>query len=351
MSIIQLDHVNVTFKRKKAPDVEAVKDVTLHVEKGDIYGIVGFSGAGKSTLVRTINLLQKPTAGDVVVEGVEFVKDGKQVISNKALQTQRRRIGMIFQQFNLLNETTVIENIAFALKHSKLNDDELEEKCHKLLKLVDLEDKANAYPAQLSGGQQQRVAIARALANDPEILLSDEATSALDPQTTIQILDLLKKLNRELGLTIVLITHEMDAVKKVANKVAVMEEGRVIEKGNLKDVFLNPKAELTQKFVGGSLQVVDTLKSLDINLAQNESLYQLVYSLNNVAKSIIIELYREVGVEASMLYGNVEVLADEPVGTLLITVKGDQEKQKETLDFLAREGVMVTELDERGNRL
>lgn len=351
MSIIQLDHVNVTFKRKKAPDVEAVKDVTLHVEKGDIYGIVGFSGAGKSTLVRTINLLQKPTAGDVVVEGVEFVKDGKQVISNKDLQTQRRRIGMIFQQFNLLNETTVIENIAFALKHSKLSDDELEEKCHKLLKLVDLEDKANAYPAQLSGGQQQRVAIARALANDPEILLSDEATSALDPQTTIQILDLLKKLNRELGLTIVLITHEMDAVKKVANKVAVMEEGRVIEKGNLKDVFLNPKAELTQKFVGGSLQVVDTLKSLDISLAQNESLYQLVYSLNNVAKSIIIELYREVGVEASMLYGNVEVLADEPVGTLLITVKGDQEKQKETLDFLAKEGVTVTELDERGNRL
>lgn len=351
MSIIQLDHVNVTFKRKKAPDVEAVKDVTLRVEKGDIYGIVGFSGAGKSTLVRTINLLQKPTAGDVVVEGVEFVKDGKQVISNKALQTQRRRIGMIFQQFNLLNETTVIENIAFALKHSKLSDDELEEKCHKLLKLVDLEDKANAYPAQLSGGQQQRVAIARALANDPEILLSDEATSALDPQTTIQILDLLKKLNRELGLTIVLITHEMDAVKKVANKVAVMEEGRVIEKGNLKDVFLNPKAELTQKFVGGSLQVVDTLKSLDINLAQNESLYQLVYSLNNVAKSIIIELYREVGVEASMLYGNVEVLADEPVGTLLITVKGDQEKQKETLDFLTKEGVTVTELDERGNRL
>lgn len=351
MSIIQLDHVNVTFKRKKAPDVEAVKDVTLHVEKGDIYGIVGFSGAGKSTLVRTINLLQKPTAGDVVVEGVEFVKDGKQAISNKDLQTQRRRIGMIFQQFNLLNETTVIENIAFALKHSKLSDDELEEKCHKLLKLVDLEDKANAYPAQLSGGQQQRVAIARALANDPEILLSDEATSALDPQTTIQILDLLKKLNRELGLTIVLITHEMDAVKKVANKVAVMEEGRVIEKGNLKDVFLNPKAELTQKFVGGSLQVVDTLKSLDINLAENESLYQLVYSLNNVAKSIIIELYREVGVEASMLYGNVEVLADEPVGTLLITVKGDQEKQKETLDFLAKEGVTVTELDERGNRL
>ncbi|APG71236.1 methionine ABC transporter ATP-binding protein [Lactobacillus delbrueckii subsp. delbrueckii] len=351
MSIIQLDHVSVTFKRKKAADVQAVQDVTLHIEKGDIYGIVGFSGAGKSTLVRTINLLQKPTAGDVVVGGVDFVKDGKQVISGKDLQARRRKIGMIFQQFNLLNETTVIENIAFALKHSDLSDDELEEKCHKLLKLVDLEDKANAYPAQLSGGQQQRVAIARALANDPEILLSDEATSALDPQTTIQILDLLKKLNREMGLTIVLITHEMDAVKKIANKVAVMENGRVVENGNLRDVFLAPKAELTQKFVGGSLAVVDTLKSLNISLAENEALYQLVYSLNNVAKSIIIELYREVGVEASMLYGNVEVLADEPVGTLLVTVRGDADKQKATLKFLNDEGVTVTELDERGNRL
>ena len=195
------------------------------------------------------------------------------------------------------------------------------------------------------------MAIARALANDPEILLSDEATSALDPQTTIQILDLLKKLNRELGLTIVLITHEMDAVKKIANKVAVMENGRVVENGNLRDVFLAPKAELTQKFVGGSLAVVDTLKSLNISLAENEALYQLVYSLNNVAKSIIIELYREVGVEASMLYGNVEVLADEPVGTLLVTVKGDADKQKATLKFLNDEGVTVTELDERGNRL
>ena len=195
------------------------------------------------------------------------------------------------------------------------------------------------------------MAIARALANDPEILLSDEATSALDPQTTIQILDLLKKLNRELGLTIVLITHEMAAVKKIANKVAVMENGRVVENGNLRDVFLAPKAELTQKFVGGSLAVVDTLKSLNISLAENEALYQLVYSLNNVAESIIIELYREVGVEASMLYGNVEVLADEPVGTLLVTVKGDADKQKATLKFLNDEGVTVTELDERGNRL
>ncbi|MFR0613418.1 methionine ABC transporter ATP-binding protein [Lactobacillus porci] len=351
MSIIQLDHVSVTFKRKKEEDVKAVQDVTLHIEKGDIYGIVGFSGAGKSTLVRTINLLQKPSAGSVTVDGIEFVKDGKQVISEKDLRAHRRKIGMIFQQFNLLNETTVIENIAFALKHSGLSDEDLEAKCRKLLKLVDLEDKAEAYPAQLSGGQQQRVAIARALANDPDILLSDEATSALDPQTTIQILDLLKKLNKELGLTIVLITHEMDAVKKVANKVAVMENGKVIEKGNLREVFLHPQKELTQKFVGGSLQVVDTLKGLDITLHENEALYQLVYNLNNVEKSIIIELYRQLGVEASMLYGNVEILADEPVGTLLITAKGDADQQKATVKFLNEQGVTVTELDERGNRL
>lgn len=351
MSIIELDHVDVKFKQKKGETVNAVNDVTLHVDKGDIYGVVGFSGAGKSTLVRTINLLQNPTAGDVTVNGVNFVKDGRQVISKKDLQVQRRKIGMIFQQFNLLNETTVIENVAFALKHEKISDEELEEKCNKLLELVDLKDKADFYPAQLSGGQQQRVAIARALANDPDILISDEATSALDPQTTNQILDLLKKLNHDLGLTIVLITHEMDAVKKIANKVAVMEHGKVVEQGDLRRIFLHPQKELTRNFVGGSLAVVDTLKKLNISLNENESLYQLVYSLNNVAKSIIVELYRKLGVEASMLYGNVEVLADEPVGTLLIMAKGDAEQQKETVKFLNDQGVTVTELDERGNRL
>ena len=158
-------------------------------------------------------------------------------------------------------------------------------------------------------------------------------------------------MNKELGLTIVLITHEMDAVKKVANKVAVMENGKVIEKGNLREVFLHPQKELTQKFVGGSLQVVDTLKGLDITLHENEALYQLVYNLNNVEKSIIIELYRQLGVEASMLYGNVEILADEPVGTLLITAKGDADQQKATVKFLNEQGVTATELDERGNRL
>lgn len=350
MSIIQLDHIEVDFPQKKKQAVRAVQDVTLHVEKGDIYGVVGFSGAGKSTLVRTINLLQQPTAGDVAVNGVSFVKRGKQVISNKELQLARRKIGMIFQGFNLLNETTVLENVAFALKHAKLSDEELEKRSLELLDLVDLKDKANSYPIELSGGQQQRVAIARALANHPNILISDEATSALDPQNTQQILSLLKRLNKKLGLTVVLITHEMDAVKKICNKVAVMEHGQIIEKGKLRDVFLHPKQELTKRFVGGSLEAIQTLDALNLGkLSADEEVYQLVYSIANVTKSIIIELYRQIGVEVSMLYGNVELLNEEAIGTLVVLVKGNPEKQKQAREFLQEQNVTLTRLDEKGN--
>ncbi len=350
MGIIELQHVNVDFPDKKREVVHAVHDVNLTIEKGDIYGVVGFSGAGKSTLVRTINLLQKPSGGNIKVNGTDFIKDGKQVISNKDLQLARRKIGMIFQNFNLLNEITVVENVAFALKHSGLKDNEVEEKSLKLLELVDLKEKAEFYPAQLSGGQQQRVAIARALANEPDILISDEATSALDPQNTQQILDLLKKLKDELNLTIVLITHEMSAVKKICDKVAVMQQGEIIEKGNLRDVVLHPKNTLTKSFVGGSLEVINTLKSLNLsNLNDQEAIYQLIYSVANVTKTIIIDLYREIGVEASMLYGNVELLDDEPIGTLLVLVKGDSEKQQQTVQFLEKEQVAVTRLNEKGD--
>lgn len=350
MGIIELQHVNVDFPDKKREVVHAVHDVNLTIEKGDIYGVVGFSGAGKSTLVRTINLLQKPSGGNIKVNGTDFIKDGKQVISNKDLQLARRKIGMIFQNFNLLNEITVVENVAFALKHSGLKDNEVEEKSLKLLELVDLKEKAEFYPAQLSGGQQQRVAIARALANEPDILISDEATSALDPQNTQQILDLLKKLKDELNLTIVLITHEMSAVKKICDKVAVMQQGEIVEKGNLRDVVLHPKNALTKSFVGGSLEVINTLKSLNLsNLNDEEAIYQLIYSVANVTKTIIIDLYRKIGVEASMLYGNVELLDDEPIGTLLVLVKGDNKKQQQTVQFLEKEQVAVTRLNEKGD--
>ena len=275
--IITLENIDVTFKQGKQI-VNAVKNVNLNVEKGDVFGVVGYSGAGKSTLVRTINLLQKPTSGTVKVNGTLLFADNKQQISNKELQKQRRSIGMIFQHFNLLNETTVVDNVAFALRHSSLSDKEIEEKALNLLKLVGLEDKAKFYPIQLSGGEQQRVAIARALANDPEILISDESTSALDPRTTNQILDLLKELNAKLGLTIVLITHEMDAVKRIANKIAIMEHGVIIEKGKLRDVYLRPKEELSRQFVGGSLAAIETLKAFNLgNLSPDQKLFQLVF--------------------------------------------------------------------------
>lgn len=350
MGIVELEHVNVDFADKKGKVVHAVHDVNLTVEKGDIYGIVGFSGAGKSTLVRTVNLLQKPTAGNIRVNETDFVKDGKQVIANKNLQLARRKIGMIFQNFNLLNEISVVDNVSFALKHSGLKEKEIKEKSLNLLDLVDLKEKANFYPVQLSGGQQQRVAIARALANEPDILISDEATSALDPQNTAQILSLLKKLQKDLNLTIILITHEMGAVKKICNKVALMQSGQIIEKGNLRDVVLHPQNDLTKSFVGGSLEVINTLKSLNLDeLNDNEAIYQLVYSMANVTKTIIIDLYRQIGVEASMLYGNVELLDDEPIGTLLVQVKGDKDKQQATVDFLSKEKVAVTRLNEKGD--
>lgn len=345
--IIDLQDINVTFKQGKEV-IHAVKDVSLSIDKGDIYGIVGYSGAGKSTLVRTINLLQKPTDGTVTIDDDVFFTDHQQQLSNKELQTKRRSIGMIFQHFNLLNETSVIENVLFALKHSSLDDDAQEKKAYELLDLVGLKDKADFYPVQLSGGEQQRVSIARALANDPAILISDEATSALDPQNTNQILDLLKKLNDELDLTVVLITHEMDAVKRVANKIAVMEHGQIIERGPLQKVFLQPQRELTRQFVGGSLAAIDTLKAFNLDqLGPDEDLFQLVYNGNNVTKSIIIELYKQLGVEASMLYGNIEILGGEPVGTLFVVVKGDEQQRQAAVQFLQDNKVTVTKIDDR----
>lgn len=248
MAIIELNNIRVSYETKKNK-VDAVKDTTIHIEKGDIFGIIGYSGAGKSTIVRTINLLQKPSAGEVKVNGKVLFKagaDGKDQakIKTAELRKERQKIGMIFQHFNLLNEKTVFENIEFALLHSPLSDKQKEEKIRDLLNLVSLSEFEEKYPAQLSGGQKQRVAIARALANDPEILISDEGTSALDPKTTNQILDLLKDLQKRLGLTIVLITHEMHVVKEIANKVAVMQNGEVIEQNNLLEIFAHPQEQL-----------------------------------------------------------------------------------------------------------
>ena len=246
--MIELKNVSKTFSLK-GKIVEAVKEVNLTVEAGEIFGIIGYSGAGKSTLIRCLNFLEVPTEGEVIVN-----RQVLNQLSPKELRLARHKIGMIFQHFNLLKTRTVFDNVAYPLKGQKISKEEKKEKVLRLLNLVGLEDKADVYPSQLSGGQKQRVAIARALANDPQVLLCDEATSALDPQTTKSILKLLKEINKELGLTIVLITHQMEVVKEICHKVAVMEKGRIIEQGNIVSVFSNPQSEITKDFVSSLFQ-------------------------------------------------------------------------------------------------
>ncbi|MDN2452878.1 methionine ABC transporter ATP-binding protein [Lactobacillus sp. UCMA15818] len=348
---IRLEKVSVTFTQKDKK-VDAVKDVTLHVEKGDIYGIVGYSGAGKSTLVRVINLLQHPTSGKVEVNGeILYEKDasGEKIISDKKLRERRRKIGMIFQHFNLLNEQTVIQNVAFALKHSNLKEKNILEKSRNLLDLVGLSEKADVYPAQLSGGQQQRVAIARALANDPEILISDEGTSALDPKNTSQILDLLKEINEKLGLTVVLITHEMDAVKRIANKVAVMEDGQIIERGDLISIFTNAKEQLTREFLGsGSAKAIAVLQESELNkLTEDERLVQLIYKGSKVSEPILVKLYRDFNVETNIIYSNIEILRDTPIGTIFVVLKGTEDSRSKAINYLKEQEVIIKDVKER----
>lgn len=349
--IIELKNIDVTFHQKKRT-IEAVKNVSINIERGDVYGIVGYSGAGKSTLVRVINLLQEPTSGSVTVNGETFFQadsqDAKKTrIGTNDLRVRRRKIGMIFQHFNLLNERTVTENVAFALQHSKLKDDEKKAKVAELLELVDLSDRAEQYPSQLSGGQKQRVAIARALANDPEILISDEATSALDPRTTNQILALLKKLNQEFGLTIVLITHEMQAVKEVANKVAVMQNGEIIERGSLLEIFAQPKQQLTREFIETATNIdkaIETIRHEPLvnELKEGEIFARLSYVGETTDEPLIASLFRDFNVTANILYGNIEVLQDTPVGSLLVILSGESTQVQTALSTLHDHHVEVT---------
>jgi D-methionine transport system ATP-binding protein len=319
MAVISLKNINVTFKQKKR-EIVAVQDESIEVEKGDIYGIVGYSGAGKSTLVRTINLLQRPTKGSV-----------------------------IFQHFNLMNELTIFGNVAQPLKHSNLSKVDKAKKVNKLLKLVGLDDRADNYPNQLSGGQKQRVAIARALANDPEILISDEATSALDPRTTNQILALLKQLNRELGLTIVLITHEMQAIKETANKVAVMENGTIIERGSLLEIFTNPQKPLTKDFINTATNLDEALVKVNEllttqPLADDEELIKISYVGADTAQPLLSTIYADFDVTTNILYSNMEILTQTPVGLAVAIFKGTVANRKAAKASFSDHGVVITEL-------
>ncbi|AEF25836.1 D-methionine transport ATP-binding protein [Streptococcus parauberis KCTC 11537] len=327
--MIQLDHIDITFEQKNRR-IEAVKDVSIDIQKGDIYGIVGYSGAGKSTLVRVINLLQKPTAGRITIDQDLTFDQGKIQLSSQALREKRREIGMIFQHFNLMAQKTAKENVAFALRHSGLAKTDIDKKVEDLLELVGLADRANNYPSQLSGGQKQRVAIARALANDPKILISDEATSALDPKTTKQILSLLQDLNKKLGLTIVMITHEMQIVKDICNRVAVMQNGHLIEEGTVLEIFSNPKEALTQEFILTATGIDEALLKInqqDIvqNLPQNALLVQLNYVGSSTDEPILNQIYRDFEVTANILYGNIEILDQTPVGEMILVLEGNQD--------------------------
>ncbi|WP_165624040.1 methionine ABC transporter ATP-binding protein [Streptococcus equi] len=344
--MIQLDHIDITFHPKKRV-IEAVKDVTLHINQGDIYGIVGYSGAGKSTLVRVINLLQQPTKGSITIDGELTFDQGKVQLSANSLREKRRDIGMIFQHFNLMAQKTAKENVAFALRHSRLSKTEREKKVAELLELVGLSERADNYPAQLSGGQKQRVAIARALANDPKILISDEATSALDPKTTKQILALLQELNCRLGLTIVMITHEMQIVKDICHRVAVMQQGTLIEEGSVLDIFSNPREPLTQEFIKTATGIDEALEKInqqDIvkELPANAILAQLKYAGTSTDEPLLNQIYRQFEVTANILYGNIEILDQVPVGEMIVVFEGAAASIEAAEKALHEAGVDVT---------
>ncbi|GEL89285.1 methionine ABC transporter ATP-binding protein [Pediococcus parvulus] len=344
-TIIDLKKITVAFKDGEN-QVQAVKGVDLQVEKGDIYGIVGYSGAGKSTLVRVINLLQKPTSGEVHINNQNLLK-----LKPVELRQARTKIGMIFQHFNLMKSRTILGNVEYPLLKTKLSKKDRIQRATELLKLVGLEQRKNDYPRQLSGGQKQRVAIARALANNPDILISDEATSALDPKTTLSILKLLKRLNQTLGLTIVLITHEMQAVKEICNHVAVMQKGKIVERGNIEDIFSTPQKKLTQEFINIATNVGPAVEKVTENpsfklLTQKQQLVQLNFIGHSTEQPIISTLAKQFDVDGNILFANVEQLHEETLGFMILVLTGESKNIETAIQFLKENQVRVKRLNE-----
>ncbi|AJG99953.1 methionine ABC transporter ATP-binding protein [Clostridium beijerinckii] len=338
--MIELKNIQKIFNKKGAK-VEALKGVNLQVDKGDIFGVIGFSGAGKSTLIRMVNYLEQPTSGEVIVDNKNLGK-----LTTKELREVRKQIGMIFQHFNLLESKNVFENVAIPLVLNHRPKDEIESRVNELLEFVGLEDKAKAYPSELSGGQKQRIGIARALATNPLILLCDEATSALDPQTTGSILQLLKKINREYNITILMITHEMAVIREVCNKVAVMENGEIIEQGNLLEVFGNPKEQTTKNFVKTVVHdevpqvILDEINSED----ENSKVLKLKFIGENSKKAILAEACSEFNVQPNILFANVTELQGNILGNLIVELKGEKEDIENAHKYMKDRKVGVEEV-------
>ena len=339
--MIKLSQIVKTYDTPSGK-VHALKGIDLNIAKGEIYGIIGLSGAGKSTLVRCINMLERPTSGNVIVDGQDMMK-----LSESELRDARKNIGMIFQHFNLLSSSTVYDNIAFPLTLSNTPSAEIAKKVTPLLELVGLKDKSKQYPAQLSGGQKQRVGIARALASDPKILLCDEATSALDPQTTKSILALIKDINKKFALTVVVITHEMQVIKEICDKVAVISDGIIAEKGSVLDVFTNPQHEITKEFISVLLSN-DLPAAFRGNKISDEKvegallLLRLNFLGDKADDPVLAQMIRTCqGVECTMLFGNLDEIHGVPFGRFIVGLSGNENAIQNALNFLSGKDVRV----------
>ncbi|MED1468742.1 methionine ABC transporter ATP-binding protein [Bacillus salipaludis] len=335
--MISIKNVRKIFPSKQG-QLKAVDEVNLEINKGEIFGVIGYSGAGKSTLIRMLNGLELPSEGSVTVAGREVSK-----IKGSDLRKARQEISMIFQHFNLLWSRTVSENIEFPLEIAGVNKAERVKRVSELVKLVGLEGRENAYPSQLSGGQKQRVGIARALANNPKVLLCDEATSALDPQTTDSILDLLVDINKRLGLTIVLITHEMHVIRKICHRVAVMESGRIVELGPVLEVFRNPQAPITKRFVQQVTEPEETKETVEhlVERYHSGTVVQLTFIGEAAEQPIITNLIRHNDVTVNILQGKISQTQSGSYGTLFIHLDGNAEKVNQAVDYIRTQQVGV----------
>ena len=320
----------------------ALVDVDLEVMEKDIYGIIGLSGAGKSTLIRCMNLLEKPNSGTIEVnlfdEGLDLLFDGRK--ATNGLNKYRRKMGMIFQNFNLFEQRNVLKNVMYPLEISGVKRKAAVERATNLLELVGLSDKLHSYPSQLSGGQKQRVAIARALANDPKILLCDEPTSALDPNTTIQILELLKEINERLGITIIIITHEMKIIEQICNKVSIIDNSRIVESGYVKDIFKNPKSQIAR-------QLIIPVESLKINPDTDKKYLRLVFD-GMVDEPIISNLILSCNCQLSILSSSVRIYEDKAYGQMIIQVPSEEAVYKDIINFFNKKEIQIEEVDDSG---
>lgn len=338
--MITLKNISKIFYSDKG-QVDAVKNVNLHIEKGEIHGIIGHSGAGKSTLIRCVNLLEEPTTGEVIIGGENLEK-----LSPARLRKKRRTIGMIFQGFNLLKTATVYENIALPLKLTGIRPAEIKKRVEKYIDIVGLRERQHAYPSELSGGQKQRVAIARALAQEPEILLSDEATSALDPETTTSILDLLLKINEELGITILLITHEMEVIQRICDSVSVMEAGEIIEQNKATNIFINPTHPTTKKF----LQSFDESQLKDFlatDLASTGKVYQINFVGKSTGEPVLATLIKQFSVEPNIIHANFLKLKNDVIGSLIVHIEGKDAEIEGAISFLQNKNISLVELGDQ----